>query len=159
MKELDEFARLANSQGATIKVRSSRSPNEDFLQPDALLQTPLIALCLLMTAHRSAKGIEASHSASLTSAIFATYFVGLGNARGRLAWSPAMRIKCAEALAELEVLKLIVVDGTPRRYTLTQRGKDAVTTALNEPRTEIGKLARGLRRAHDDVEAMGLQLL
>lgn len=159
MRNLEDFAVLAREQGASITVRAERSPEEDFLQPDALLQTPLIAFCLLMTAHGSPKGLEAGQTASLTSAIFATYFVGLGDARGRLAWSPAMRIKCAEALADLEAMGLVVVEGIPRRFTLTPLGKDVVTRALKETRTEIGKLAHGLRRAYGDVEAMGLKLL
>jgi hypothetical protein len=159
VRELEEFAQLAEEQGASIRVRAERSPEEDFLQPDALLQTPLIAFCLLMTTYGSRTGLEAGQTASLTSAIFAEYFVGLGDARGRLAWSPAMRIKCAEALADLEAMGFVLVEGVPRRFTLTTLGKEAVRSALKEPRTEIGTLARGLRRAYEDVEAMGLKLL
>ena len=129
------------------------------MQPDALLQTPLIAFCLLLIAYRSRAGVEAGHTASLTSAIFSTYFAGLGDARGRLAWSPAMRIKCADALADIEALGLALVEGLPRRFRLTARGAEVVTNALRTPRTEVGLLARGLRRAYEDVESMGLKLL
>lgn len=158
MKSLDEFAKLAEAEGATISVRVERSSEEDFLQPDALLQTPLIAFCLLMTAHGSKKGLEAGQTAHLTSAIFTLYFAGLGDARGRLTWSPNIRVRCAEALVELEAMHLVVVEGTPHRFTLTPLGKETVSNVLKEPRSEIGKLARGLRRAYEDVEEMGLTL-
>ena len=159
MKTLEEFARAATEQNATIAVGAAPASLEDFLQPDALLQTPLIAFCLLLMAFRSRRGIDAGHTASVTSAIFASYFAGLGDARSRLAWSPAMRRKCADALADLEAMSLVSVAGLPRRFSLTESGMSVVTTALREPRSEIGMLARGLRRAYDDVENMGLDLL
>jgi hypothetical protein len=156
---LEDFARLAREQKATIEVSVKPAPADDFLQPDALLQTPLIAFCLLVMAYRNRRGIEAAHTAGLTSAVFSAHFAGLGNARSRLAWSPAMRLKCADALAELEVMKLITVIGIPRRFLLTDQATNVIREILRGPPSELSRLARGLRHAFEDVEAKGLSLL
>lgn len=154
MRELDEFAVAAIRQRATIQVHARRSENEDFLRPDALLQTPLIALCLLVAGRSRRKGLATGQIATLASAILATYFRGLGNAQFRLGWAPEMRLKSAEALAELEALKLVVVNGTPRRFSNTPAGNQLVDSALREPRNEVGRLARGLEQACDNVDVV-----
>ncbi len=159
MTVLDDFARLAVEQTATIAISSQPAPAEDFLQPDALLQTPLIAFCLLVMAYRERRGLEAAHTAGLTSAVFSAHFAGLGDARSRLAWSPAMRLKCADALAEIEVMGLVSVVGIPRRFVLTERGTQVIGDLLRGPPGELSILARGLRLAFGDVEAKGLTLL
>jgi hypothetical protein len=156
---LDDFARLSVEQEATIAVSTKPAPPDDFLQPDALLQTPLIALCLLVMAYRNRHGVEAAQIAGLTSAVFSTHFAGLGDARGRLAWSPGMRLKCADALTELEIMGLVTVVGVPHRFLLTDRGNEVVTEVVRGPQGELQRLTRGLRLAFEDVEAKGVTLL
>lgn len=158
MKELDDFMSAAADAGVQLQVDVNALEATRTAMTDALFHLPLLALCIVVVAG-DRRRTPTSQVTALSAGVLCQHFAGLRRATRRLDWSVALRTRCADALAFLEVAGLGRAVGREERiFELTPAGREFLRGALSDSGS-IGPLARGLLRAHQHVKQTGLKLL
>ncbi len=159
MIDLDEFARIARENKLQLPVSSTELQRSVANSALALFHVPLLAMVIVLIAQYRKGELRASEASVWTAATLANSYLGLRTQqRLMLEWSATFRERCAGAMAILETLELIELNGADRKLLLSDKGKQTVRDMLAGT-DETGLLARKLQKSCMEAFRLGLELL
>jgi hypothetical protein len=152
MMNVDEFLESVSALNLRLSAENAREvPAHPPATMDALFHLPLLALLVLVIARRrSFSTLVLGRSVAM---LLVEHFAALRRSPHSLETSVTLRRRCADALAFLESVGLVMVSEEREHViTLTQAGKNRIDNARQDE-SDLGLLVRQLLVTQERVKA------
>ncbi len=145
----DELIESANESNLSIALDNEQRLAAHKLSNEALFHLPLLAMTVLLLSGDRSKP-KSEEIGQLVGECFEKTFLGFKSSTQLIGWSANLRMRTVRALTFLELAKLVEIEKSHQKLTITDNGKKILQKAMSGD-TDLAYSLGVLRRSYRNV--------